>query len=97
MPIGPYQGTLVSRGRIVPLISSYVAGPLGLPHLPRLWLKALLHAKDMLAEDWGCGPGGLDRRIMEFVGIDGVAFMAWLMDIKPTCGKPQSGDDRASK
>ncbi len=29
---------------IVPLISSGVAGPLGLLHLPRLWLKASLEA-----------------------------------------------------
>lgn len=78
-----YQGTSVSRGKVVPLISSYVAGPLGLIHLPRLWLKALLHAKDILAEDWGCGPGGLDKRIMGFVGIDGDAFIPWLMSAMP--------------
>jgi hypothetical protein len=73
-----YHGTTVSRGRIVPLISSYVAGPLGLIHLPRLWLKALLHAQDRLAEDWGCGPGGLDKIIIDFVGIDNAAFVDWL-------------------
>ncbi len=68
----------------MPIISSYVVGPLGLLHLPRLWLKALLHAKDILAEDWGCGPGGLDKRIMDFVGIDGNAFVPWLMQTLPT-------------
>jgi hypothetical protein len=73
-----YHGTTVSRGKIVPLISSYVAGPLGLIHLPRLWLKALLHAQDRLAEDWGCGPGGLDKFIIDFVGIDNAAFVSWL-------------------
>jgi hypothetical protein len=73
-----YHGTTVSRGKIVPLISSYVAGPLGLIHLPRLWLKALLHAQDRLAEDWGCGPGGLDKIIIDFVGIDNAAFVSWL-------------------
>lgn len=80
----PYAGTTISNGKVVPLISSYVAGPLGLMHLPRLWLKALLHANDLLAEDWGCGPGGLDKRIMEFVGIDATAFVPWLARTLPT-------------
>jgi len=79
-----YCGSDVSRGNIIPLISSYVAGPLGLMHLPRLWLKGLLHAADILAEDWGCGPGGLDKRIMDAVGIDGSVFMPWLLQAFPT-------------
>jgi len=79
-----YRGTLVSRGKIVPLISSEVAGPLGLLHLPRLWLKALLLATDSLAEDWGCGPGGLDKRIAEYVGIDPGTFVPWIMKTFPT-------------
>lgn len=90
-----YHGTTVSRGRIVPLISSYVAGPLGLIHLPRLWLKALLHAQDRLAEDWGCGPGGLDKIIIDFVGIDNAAFVGWLTGALPDyseCEKWVSGN-----
>jgi hypothetical protein len=79
-----YQGTIVSRGKIVPLISSYVSGPLGLIHLPRLWLKALLHAHDRLAEDWGCGPGGLDKIIADYVGIDKGPFISWLTKELPT-------------
>jgi hypothetical protein len=81
---GVYRGTNVSRGRIVPLISTYVSGPLGVPHLPRLWLKALLHARNVLAEDWGCGPGGLDRRLTTFLGIDGTALLSWLMETLPS-------------
>lgn len=80
----PYNGTNVSYGRVVPLVSSYAAGPLGLLHLPRLWLKGLLHAADMLAEDWGCGPGGLDKRITDCVGIDRDAFLPWLLRSFPT-------------
>lgn len=80
----PYFGTEVSRGKIVPLISSEVPGTLGLMHLPRLWLKALLHATDTLAEDWGCGPGGLDKITMDFVGIDPDAFVPWLLQAFPT-------------
>ena len=73
-----YHGTSVSRGKVVPLISSSVAGPLGLIHLPRVWLKALLHAHDRLAEDWGCGPGGLDKIIADYVGVEKTTFIAWL-------------------
>lgn len=80
----PYRGTRVSCGRIVPLISSEVAGPLGLIHLPRLWLKGLLLAVDALAEDWGCGPGGLDRRITSAVGLDPASFVAWVVQEFPT-------------
>ena len=79
-----YHGTSISRGKVVPLISSYVVGPLGLMHLPRLWLKALLHARDILAEDWGCGPGGLDKRILAFIGVDDSEFVAWLGTEFPT-------------
>ena len=79
-----YHGTIVSRGKVVPLISSYVAGPLGLIHLPRLWLKALLHAHNRLAEDWGCGPGGLDKIIMGYVGVDKETFITWLMNELPS-------------
>src|SRR5271167_3629047 len=80
----PYRGTHVSRGRIVPLISSEVPGAFGLMHLPRLWLKALLHATDTLAEDWGCGAGGLDKITMDFVGIDSDAFVPWVLQDFPT-------------
>lgn len=78
-----YDGSAISRGKIVPLISSYVAGPLGLIHLPRLWLKSLLHATGLLPEDWGCGPGGLDKRIMDFVGLDPATFVPWLLQTFP--------------
>jgi hypothetical protein len=43
---------------IVPLISSGVAGPLGVLHLPRLWLKASLEARGLLAPGYpGIGAG----------------------------------------
>jgi hypothetical protein len=79
-----YAGSAISRGKVVPLISSYAAGPLGLIHLPRLWLKGLLYALGILAEDWGFGPGGLDRRITDAVGIDREAFVPWLLQTFPT-------------
>ena len=43
---------------IVPLISSGVAGPLGVLHLPRLWLKLSLESVGKLAPGYpGAGTG----------------------------------------
>ena len=43
---------------IVPLISSGVAGPLGVLHLPRLWLKVSLEQRGKLAAGYpGVGKG----------------------------------------
>ena len=43
---------------IVPLISSGVAGPLGVLHLPRLWLKVSLESTGKLAPGYpGAGKG----------------------------------------
>jgi hypothetical protein len=42
----------------IPMISSDVAGPLGVIHLPRLWLKLSLEAQGKLHPDYpGCGKG----------------------------------------
>ena len=47
-----------SMAKIVPLISSGVAGPLGVLHLPRLWLKCSLEARGKLADGYpGIGKG----------------------------------------
>ena len=44
--------------KIVPLISSGIAGPLGVIHLPRLWLKVSLEACGKLADGYpGIGQG----------------------------------------
>ena len=41
--------------KIVPMISSGVAGPLGVLHLPRLWQKASLEAVGKLHPDYLTG------------------------------------------
>ena len=38
--------------KFVPLISSGIAGPLGVLHLPRLWLKVSLDARGKLADGY---------------------------------------------
>ncbi len=78
----------------VPLISTRTKGPLGLAHLPRLWLKMRLSAKGKLAEGYRAGTGGFDGALLDTLGIDPaaavdfvgasqpgyLAFEAWVKD-----------------
>jgi DNA-binding transcriptional regulator YiaG len=68
---------------IVPLISSSVAGPLGIRHLPRLWLKILLYAFGRLPEGYRHGIGGFDELLTGSLGIDNAAFVAYIENEKP--------------
>lgn len=69
--------------QIVPLISSGVAGPLGILHLPRLWLKASLAAAGKLHTDYpGCGKG-YDGMTLGNLGIKEDEFLAFIAT-KPT-------------
>lgn len=57
---GVHAYALAHRGEtIVPAISSQSVGPLGIRHLPRLWLKALLKAVGSLPAGWRSGPDGM--------------------------------------
>lgn len=69
---------------IVPLISSGTAGPLGVLHLPRLWLKASLAAAGKLHSDYpgiGCG---YDQMVLDGLGIEKGAFEAYIAGSKPS-------------
>jgi Domain of unknown function (DUF5069) len=68
---------------IVPLISSSVAGPLGIRHLPRLWLKILLYASGRLPEGYRHGGGGFDELLTGSLGIDNAGFVAYIENEKP--------------
>lgn len=59
---------------IVPMISSSQTGLLGIPHLPRLWIKALLASVQSLPEGWKTGTNcGFDKTLAEMIGLDLVA------------------------
>jgi hypothetical protein len=68
---------------IFPVLSSSVSGPLGVKHLPRLWLKVLLHACGRLPEGYRHGVGGFDEFLTTTLGIDRDAFVAYLETEKP--------------
>ncbi len=56
--------------KIVPTISSGVAGPLGVIHLPRLWQKVILSAKGQLADGYDeCG-AGFDQMVLDGLGLN---------------------------
>jgi Domain of unknown function (DUF5069) len=68
----------------VPMISSGVAGPLGVLHLPRLWQKASLEAAGKLHADYpGCGKG-YDQMVLDGLGLDREEFLAHIKNSKPT-------------
>ncbi len=68
----------------IPIISSGTAGPLGVLHLPRLWLKASLGAAGKLHSDYpSCGQG-YDGMVLAALGLDKAAFEAFIADSKPT-------------
>jgi hypothetical protein len=69
--------------QIVPTISSGVAGPLGVLHLPRLWQKASLAAAGKLHSDYpGCGKG-YDGMTLAALGIKEEDFLSFIQT-KPT-------------
>jgi hypothetical protein len=63
---------------IVPVISTSVAGPLGIRHLPRLWLKILLYSEGRLPEGYRHGEGGFDELFCTQFGIDREAFVRFV-------------------
>jgi hypothetical protein len=70
--------------KIVPLISSDTAGPLGAIHLPRLWAKLMLGASGLLPEGYDeCGPG-FDQMTLTALNLDRQKTMEYVRANRPT-------------
>jgi hypothetical protein len=69
---------------IVPLISSGVAGPLGVLHLPRLWLKTSLEARGKLAPGYPGAGKGYDQMVIDGLGLKREAVLEYVKTSKPT-------------
>ena len=69
---------------MIPSISTSSVGPLGVMHLPRLWLKNLLFSADRLAPDYKHTTGTFDRMVMEALGIDPDQMLAYFQSAKPS-------------
>ena len=70
--------------KMIPLIGSSEAGPLGAIHLPRLWLKVTLSASGALHDDYDeCG-AGFDQMVLDGLGVDRDAALDYLKSNMPT-------------
>ena len=68
----------------IPLISSGVAGPLGIVHLPRLWQKVSLEAAGKLAPGYPAVGKGFDAMTLAALGLDEQAVRDYIKQNKPT-------------
>ena len=73
-----------SMAGMIPTISSGVAGPLGVLHLPRFWSKVLMDAKGVLHEDYPACGAGFDQIVLDALGLDKDATLAYISDNSPT-------------
>src|SRR5665213_4165446 len=69
---------------IVPLISSGVAGPLGVIHLPRLWLKVSLESCGKLAAGYPGAGKGYDQMVIDGLGLNRDNVINFIKSNKPT-------------
>ena len=78
------QSSVSTDTKIVPLISSGTAGPLGAIHLPRLWTKLTLSAAGKLPEGYDdCGQG-FDQMTLDALNLKREDTMAYVREQKPT-------------
>lgn len=68
----------------VPLISSGVAGPLGVLHLPRLWLKVSLESCGKLAPGYPGAGKGYDQMVIDGLGLSRDGVINFIKSAKPT-------------
>lgn len=69
---------------IVPLISSGTAGPLGVLHLPRLWLKLSLEARGKLAAGYPGAGKGYDQMVLDGLSLNRDAVINYIKTEKPS-------------
>jgi hypothetical protein len=69
---------------IVPMIPCNVSGPLGVLHLPRLWLKVSLEARGKLAPGYPGIGKGFDQIVIDALGLKADAVRAFVTEKKPT-------------
>jgi hypothetical protein len=64
--------------KYVPMISSGLAGPLGVLHLPRLWQKASLEAQGKLHPDYPGIGKGYDSMVLAALHLDEAAVRSFI-------------------
>ena len=66
------------------MIPCSVAGPLGVLHLPRLWLKVSLEARGKLAAGYPGIGKGFDQMVLDGLGLKADAVKKFVSEKKPT-------------
>jgi hypothetical protein len=75
---------LISMNKIVPLIGSAEVGPLGVLHLPRLWLKVSLDGRGLLADGYPAVGQGFDQMVIDGLGLQKTVVVDYITKNKPT-------------
>jgi hypothetical protein len=70
--------------KVIPLVSSGIAGPIGVLHLPRLWQKASLGAAGKLHPDYPAIGQGYDQMVLDGLGLNKDDFAKFIAEKKPT-------------
>ena len=86
-PLYSAQSTHLTKNimsTIVPLISSGVSGPLGVLHLPRLWLKVSLESRGKLASGYPGAGKGYDQMVIDGLGLNRDAVINFIKNQRPT-------------
>ena len=68
----------------IPMIPCHVAGPLGVLHLPRLWLKVSLEARGKLAAGYPGIGKGFDQMVISGLGLDAEAVRKFVAEKQPS-------------
>jgi hypothetical protein len=66
------------------MISSGTAGPLGVLHLPRLWLKVSLECRGKLAPGYPGAGKGFDQMVIDGLGLKREAVFEFIRTTKPS-------------
>ena len=69
------------------MIPCNISGPLGVLHLPRLWLKVSLEARGKLAAGYPGIGGGYDSMVLAALNLKADAVKSYISSAKPTYGQ----------
>ena len=81
---GGITGIATMAETYVPMISSGIAGPLGVLHLPRLWQKVSLEESGKLAAGYPGIGKGFDAMTLAALGLEEQAVRDYIRQSKPT-------------